>query len=153
MISAMTAMDSGSESTTTPSMSKITPRRRRAGAALATGVSAHGGPPVGGRLPEIVQYLVIVLLERRNDLQDERDGYRAGPVQCRQHPGGLDDPGRVRLRREGRMMIGGPVGLLELHDRRAASQAGQPRVGIAVRARRARDALVPHIEAEPDRDM
>src|SRR5205823_3393706 len=97
MISAMIVIESGSESMTTPSMSKITPRRRGPGAGLATSVIAQRGPPVGGRLAEVGQHLVIVLLERRDHLQDERHAGRARPVQRGQHLGGLDDAGRVRF--------------------------------------------------------
>src|SRR5262249_11883635 len=116
MISAMIRIESGSESMTTPSMSKITPRRRGAGAGLTTCVIAQRGPPESGRLPEVFQDLLIVLLERRDDLQDERDVRRTGPAQCRQHLCWLDDAGGVRLGR-GRQMVGRPaVRLLGLHD-------------------------------------
>src|SRR5712691_8093720 len=100
MISVMVAIESGSESTTTPSISKITPRRRgpdRAGRS-ATGVHRQAGPPVADRLPEVVEHLVVVLLERRDDLQDQRDVRGPRGVQRGEYPPRLDDARRVGLR-------------------------------------------------------
>src|ERR1700739_4332689 len=110
-ISPSVATDGGPESITTPSMSKITPPRHRPVVRLATSVVPQGVPPVPGRLAEVFQYLIIVLLARRGDLQDQRDVCRARTVQCGQYLGRVDDAGRIRLWGEGRMMVGPAVGL------------------------------------------
>jgi hypothetical protein len=58
----------------------------------------QGIAPVPGGLDQVRQRLVVVLLERRDDLQDQRDVGGAGGAERGQRPLGRDDPGGVGLR-------------------------------------------------------
>jgi hypothetical protein len=70
-----------------------------------------------------------------------------------EHVLGVDPARGVALAREWPVVVRGRVGLLQLHDRRAAAQPLQPGVGVTIGRGRAGDALVADVEAEHDRDV
>src|SRR5215218_1076156 len=126
------------------------------GAGFVPGRSASPGEgcaPVGDRLLQFSYHLVVVLLEGRDDLQDQRGPGCTRGVQGGERLVGLDPAAGVALSGERPVVVRGRVGLLQLHDRRAAAEPLQPGVGVPIGTRGAGDALVTDVEAEADRDV
>ena len=99
-----------------------------------------------------VDHRIVVLLERRDHLQDQVAGFGAAPLERVEHPVGIDPAIGVARRGERPVVVAVRVRLLELDDRRHPAELAQPGVRIAVRTARPRHAHVADVEAQPDRD-
>src|SRR6202158_3248434 len=76
-------------------------------------------PPVDGAGHHVIENLVVILLKRRNDFQDQEHLVGAGSTERREHAVSVDPSAGIERRREGPVMITLGVGLLQLHDWRS----------------------------------
>src|SRR3954447_623534 len=122
-------------------------------AVAGDGVPFERGAPVLDRRGEIGEDLVVVLLERRNDLENEGALLRPALAERLDHAVGVDPAHLVLLRRERPVVIPVGIGLLQLDDWRLATEPTEPGVRVAIVTRCPSDAHVADVEAQTDRDV